>query len=133
MTILRALLLQTLASLLFLAVGLLLLREGKPLGAGILWGMGGGTVTAFSAIGGAWWAESRGMNPKQALAVIVLGMLGRLVFLGAYAVVALLVGNANGLGFFLGFGGVFLVGQVLEVALLARLGNAPSAGAGDVG
>ncbi|WP_373049343.1 hypothetical protein [Vulgatibacter sp.] len=110
-----------------LGLGLWLQQKGSPMGASILWGLVGGVVTAISAVGGAWWAEVKNLKPNQALAIVVVGMLGRMLFLGAWALVAIAVGGVDGLGFLGGFGAVYLVGQVLEVWMLNRLkGDQPS-------
>ena len=103
------------------ALGVWLQQGGHALGPGILWGLFGGVVCALSAIGGAWWAEIRGLSPNGALAIVVAGMLGRMFFLGAWALLAFKVGEVDGLGFIGGFGAVYLVGQVLEVWMLFRL------------
>ncbi len=102
-------------------------QSGNAMGTGILWGLFGGILCALSAIGGAWWAEVRGLPPNQALLIVVTGFLARMFFVGAWALLAFRVGEADGLGFVIGFGAVYLVGQVLEVWMLARLkgGRAP--------
>lgn len=121
MLITRALALLAIDILAVLGLGLWLQNQGHPLGNGILWGLVGGVVTAVSAIGGAWYAEMKGMKPNQALAVVVVGMLGRMFFLGAWALLAIKVGEVDGIGFLGGFGAVYILGQVLEVWMLNRL------------
>lgn len=123
MLITRALVLLAIDILAFAALGLWLRKEGNPLADGILWGVAGGAVTALSAIGGAWWAEFKGLRPNQALAILVVGMLGRMMFLLVWALLAVKVGEVDVLGFLAGFGGVFLMGQVLEVWMLTRLSS----------
>jgi len=103
------------------ALGVWLQLGGHPLGPGILWGLFGGVVCALSAIGGAWWAEIKRLPPNTTLAIVVAGMLGRMFFLGAWALLAIKLGEADGLGFLGGFGAVYLLGQILEVWMLARL------------
>lgn len=126
MSISRALILLTLDIAAMTALGLWLRQEGNPLGEGLLWGVAGGAITALSAIGGAWWAAFKGMKANQALAILVVGMLGRMFFLVVWAVLAVKLGEVDVLGFVAGFGAVFLLGQVLEVWMLTRLGSRPS-------
>jgi|GEM_PF-2418963 len=100
------------------------LRETNPAWAhGLFWGVPGGLICAISAVGLAYWAERRKMSIKQALAVLVAGMLFRMFFLAAWTLVAVLLGGAHALAYLAGFGGVYLVGQGLEIWLLARLGK----------
>lgn len=121
MTPVRALLVLALDVLAVLGIALWLRHAGDPLGGGILWGSVAGIVTAASAIGGAWWAEAAGMQPNQALAVVVVGMLGRMFFLGAWAILAVKAGGADPLGFLVGFAAIYVIGQILEVWMLLRL------------
>lgn len=100
------------------------LRGANPLVAsGLLWGVGGGAVAALTAIGGAWWAESRRMRVNQALAIVVVGMLFRMMFLGGWLLLAIKLSEFSGLAFIIGFGLVFVTGQILEVWMLFRLGS----------
>jgi len=121
MVITRALALLGIDAAAVLAVGLWLHAQGRPFGEGMLWGLVAGVVTALSAIGGAWFAEVKGLKPNQALAVVVVGMLGRMVLLTIWALIAVHVGKADALGFVAGFGAVYVLGQVLEVWMLTRL------------
>lgn len=123
MSIVRALTLLTLDIVAVTALGLWLRSEGSPLGEGLLWGVVGGAITALSAIGGAWWAEFRRLKANQALAILVVGMLGRMAFLVVWAVLAVKLGEVDVLAFVAGFGAVFLLGQILEVWMLTRLGS----------
>lgn len=107
--------------LLVLGLGLWLFGDEPASKAGLLWGLGGGLFTATSAVGGAYGAESRGLQVNQALAVVVVGMLFRLLFLGAFTLLAIRLGRIDGLIYVLAFGSVFLTGQVLEVWMLSRL------------
>lgn len=99
---------------------------------GLFWGVPGGLVCALSAVGIALWADLRGMQVKQALAAVVVGMLFRMLFLAGWTILAVLVGGAHAVAFLAGFGGVYLVGQGLEVWLLTRLRDRQSAEGGEI-
>ena len=117
----RALALLGIDTAAVLALGLWLQSQGPPFGGGMLWGLFAGVLTALSAIGGAWFAEVKGLKPNQALAIVVVGMLGRMAFLTVWALIAVHVGGTDALGFITGFGAVYLLGQILEVWMLTRL------------
>lgn len=121
MLISRALALLTLDIVAMAGLGIWLRQQGNPLGEGLLWGVVGGAITALSALGGAWWAQFKGLKANQALAILVVGMLGRMFFLVVWAVLAVKLGEVDVLGFVAGFGAVFLLGQVLEVWMLLGL------------
>lgn len=125
MTFFRALGSLLVVIALVVAAGVHLARGGSAFGTGLLWGAPAGAITALTAIGGAWWAEARNLDAKQAMAVMVVGMLGRMVFLTAWAVFAVLYADVDVLGFVAGFGSIYLVGQALEVWMLARRQQAP--------
>jgi len=110
-------------ALIFVGLGLHL-RDVNPTWAhGLFWGVPGGLICAVSAVGIALWADRRKMSVKHAFAVVVVGMLFRMVFLAAWTILAILVGKTHAFAFLTGFGGVYLTGQALEVWLLARLGK----------
>jgi len=119
--LLKALLILGLDVAIVFGVGVWLQQGGHALGPGLLWGLFGGLVCALTAIGGAWWAEVKRLPTNGALAIVVAGMLARMFFLGAWALLAFKVGQVDGLGFLAGFGAVYLLGQVLEVWMLFRL------------
>lgn len=115
-----------------LAGGVWLHGKDVALGHGAFWGLAGGLICALSAVGGAYWAEAKGKTVQQALAVVVVGMLFRMFFLGGWTILAVRIGEANALSFIGGFGAIYLVGQVLEVWMLTKLrqrqaAEAPSA------
>lgn len=107
----------------FLLLGLALyLREAEAAWShGLFWGVPGGLVCALSAVGIALWADVRGLEIKQALAAVVGGMLFRMAFLAGWTLLAVLVGKAHAFAFLVGFGGIYIVGQGLEIWLLTRL------------
>jgi hypothetical protein len=121
MSLFKALLLLAIDAAAVFGLGAWLSHQAHPAGAGILWGAGAGTIAALSAIGGAFWAGHSGMKLSQALAVVVVGFLFRMLFLTVWLVVAVSVGEVDTFGFLGGFGAVYLVGQILEVAMLLRL------------
>lgn len=108
-------------ALVFLGLAFYLREVDAAWAHGLFWGVPGGLVCALSAVGIALWADVRGMNVKQALAAVVVGMLFRMAFLAGWTLLAVLVGGAHALAFLAGFGGVYLAGQALEVWLLTRL------------
>lgn len=87
---------------------------------GLLWGLGCGTVAALSAIGGAFWAESRKLPLNRALGIVVAGMLFRMFFLAAAMLIAIELIQVTPLAFVFGFGAVYVAGQALEVWMLTR-------------
>lgn len=90
---------------------------------GLLWGLGCGTIAALSAIGGAFWAETRRLPMNRALAIVVVGMLFRMFFLAAAMLVAIELVEVAPIGFVFGFSAVYVAGQALEVWMLTRLRN----------
>ncbi|HEY0839597.1 MAG TPA: hypothetical protein VGD74_05380, partial [Vulgatibacter sp.] len=92
------------------------------------WGLGCGTVAALSAIGGAFWAESRRLPLNRALAIVVVGMLFRMLFLAAAMLIAIELVQVAPMAFVLGFGAVYVAGQALEVWMLNRLRSRRSSG-----
>jgi len=117
----RSLTILTIAAALAIAVALKLRGDGHHLADGILWGVAGGFLAALSAVGGAIWAVARNLAMNQALAIVVVGMLVRMAFLAALTVAAVKLGGVDPVGFVLGFAGIYIVGQALEVRLLTRL------------
>ncbi len=117
----KALTLLGLVVAVVLAVAFRLRGEDAEMAVGMMWGIGGGTVAALSAIGGAFWAESRKLKLNQALAIVVMGMLFRMLFLGAFMLAAIKLALVNPMAFILGFAAVYVAGQALEVWMLARL------------
>lgn len=122
----RSLLILSLDVILVLLLGLWIRGKDVGLGDGVIWGMIGGLICALSAIGAAAWAEKKRLSVHQSLAVVVVGMLFRMIFLVGWTLLAVVVGEAHAVAFIGGFGAVYLVGQVLEVWMLARLAK-PSA------
>ncbi|HLV61114.1 MAG TPA: hypothetical protein VKY51_06910, partial [Fredinandcohnia sp.] len=108
------------AALVF-AIAVSLRGQSAAWSHGLLWGAPGGLICAASAVGIALWAERRGLAIKQALAAVVVGMLFRMSFLAGWTLIAVLGARAHAVAFLAGFGGVYLVGQILEVWLLTRL------------
>mgnify|MGYP001323211409 FL=1 len=124
----RALAILAFDALVLIGIGLHLAHASPALASGLFWGVPGGLVCSVSAVGLAVWAERRRMSIKRALAVLVSGMLFRMFFLAGWTLVAILLGGAHALSYLVGFGGVYLVGQGLEIWLLARLGRGSGAG-----
>lgn len=93
----------------------------SAMAGGALWGLGGGLVAALSALGGAAFAVRRNLAMNQALAIVVVGMLVRMLFMGAVTIAAIKLGGVDPVGFVIGFGVIFLVGQALEVRMLVGL------------
>ncbi|AKU91655.1 hypothetical protein [Vulgatibacter incomptus] len=104
-----------------LAVALKVRPDDVLMGNGLLWGVGGGLVAALSAIGGAWYAEAKGLKLNQALAIVTVGMLFRMLILAVITLLAVKLGTVEPLAFILGFGAIYVAGQALEVWMLARL------------
>jgi len=95
--------------------------EDLDMSNGLLWGLGCGTIAALSAIGGAFWAESKRLPMNRALAIVVVGMLFRMFFLAAAMLVAIELIQVTPIAFVFGFGAVYVAGQALEVWMLTRL------------
>lgn len=129
--VVRALGILLVDALVFLGLAVYLRDVDAAWSHGLLWGVPGGLVCALSAVGIALWAEHRKMQVKQALAAVVVGMLFRMLFLAAWTVLAVVVGGAHALAYLTGFGGVYLVGQGLEVWLLSRSALRSGRGASD--
>lgn len=115
-----------LASFAVLALAMRLASDLPSVSDGLLWGLSGGILAALTAVGGAYWAEAKGKTVQQALAVVVVGMLFRMFFLGGWTLLAVFVGDAHAFAFLGGFGAIYLVGQALEVWMLVRLKAASS-------
>lgn len=83
-------------------------------------GAGLGLVLAVTAVGGAAYAHWKALPARQALAVIVSGMLVRMLVLGLWAGIGFAKFELEPLSFLGGFAATYLVGQVAEIVLLVR-------------
>jgi hypothetical protein len=87
-----------------------------------------GTICALTAVLGAGWAQGRGLAGKGALAVVMAGMLFRMLLVSAWAVVAFRVHDLAPIPFLAGFAAVYLPGQAIEVFLLKPRAKNEAAG-----
>lgn len=91
-------------------------------------GLALGLLLAITAVGTAVWVEKRQLSGVQALAAIVVGMLGRMFVLGIWTAVGFAALGHDPLQFVAGLGVPWLVGQAIEIALLLRTRRKPASG-----
>ena len=77
-----------------------------------------GFVCALTAVLGAGYAQARGLAAKGALAVVMGGMLFRMVLVAVWAVLAFRAHDLAPVPFLAGFAAVYLPGQAIEIRLL---------------
>lgn len=93
-------------------------------------GLALGLLLAITAVGTAFWVEKRQLSGVQALAAVVVGMLGRMFVLGIWTAVGFAVLQHEPLQFVAGLGVPWLIGQAIEIALLLRA-RRPAPGGGE--
>jgi hypothetical protein len=77
-----------------------------------------GAVCAVTAVLGAAYAQRRGLGAWGSLAVVVGGMMFRMVLVAAWAIVAFRFAGATPVPFLAGFAAMYLPGQGIEIAFL---------------
>lgn len=81
-------------------------------------GEGLGAICALTAVLGAGYAQHRGLAAKAALAVVMGGMLVRMVLVTVWAVIAFRTHDLAPIPFLAGFAAIYLPGQAIEIYLL---------------
>jgi hypothetical protein len=100
------------------AVGIFLLAGTGAVRSAAFSGALLGAVCAFTAVLGAGYAQRRGLGAWGSLAVVVGGMMFRMVLVAVWAVVAFRFAGAAPVPFLAGFAAMYLPGQGIEIVLL---------------
>jgi len=106
------------------AFGLWLHGQASLATGGYASGALAGLLCGATAVGGAALAHARGLQGWQTLALLLVGMVRRMVVLGTWAVVSLKALGLDAMGFAAGFAAVYGAAVAIEIWMVSRLGRA---------